>query len=352
MPRRRDGNALDASVLEDIDTILNAFEADPLRSLASFRHLAERFRVSDLHLTPRAGGREPGVDETPDSYAMLLFGAVVRRMCDARRRGDLDARLGCLYLLLALFESQPGSPGAPIPILESQWESVRSLMYELRTSRRADGFGALHVLWANGHFVHHKGRTAAATAAAAASSSATSAGPADAPPHTDIGGLSVNAVDVRAELEAETDALRAPSFERVIDEANSSSCAYAHRLEDALPAMSDLHAQYMQALKAIPPTLPQAQGDSRPRLVSPGSATALRAPRVAFEQQPQESVAELLKKELDDYHAGTIAPVDGLNEPSSHDARNQKRKEVRTAGQAAIRIGSDGLPDRSKRSKP
>ena len=77
MPRRRDGNALDASVLEDIDTILNAFEADPLRSLASFRHLAERFRVSDLHLTPRAGGREPGVDETPDSYAMLLAARIV-----------------------------------------------------------------------------------------------------------------------------------------------------------------------------------------------------------------------------------------------------------------------------------
>ena len=112
MPRRRDGNALDASVLEDIDTILNAFEADPLRSLASFRHLAERFRVSDLHLTPRAGGREPGVP---------AYGEIIRSLRADRELIPLGPTvglgLGASASAPILLTALPSERRAPPPAL-------------------------------------------------------------------------------------------------------------------------------------------------------------------------------------------------------------------------------------------
>ena len=56
--------ALDPLVLLDIDRFIGAFEVDNLRSLASFRTLAQEFCIGDPHLTARAGRRQPPPRET------------------------------------------------------------------------------------------------------------------------------------------------------------------------------------------------------------------------------------------------------------------------------------------------
>jgi hypothetical protein len=210
--------ALDPTVLFDIDRILAAFEADSLRSFASFRELFTSFHGRDLFLTMRAGRRCPPPNETTADYATLLFEALVRRAVEPHSR-TFPSRLGAIYMLLLLYELQPtSSPRAQVPILESQWAGIERLAQELRTLRHADGFAALHALWAGGRFSHYAGA------------------------HS-----SVNAVELHAELAAEKKARLLPA---TLGVGEVGACAYAEHLDEALPRLTELEERYASAMAA------------------------------------------------------------------------------------------------------
>ena len=311
--------ALDPSVLVDIDSFTSAFEVDNLRSLAAFRTLAQNFCIGDLHLTARAGRRVPPFRETANEYATLLFEAVVRRLCDRTR--SFDARLCCLYLLLALHEQQLGVPRAPIPVLEGQWQGFERLAYELRQLRHADGFGALHALWAGGRLTHRAGTES-----------------------------SVNAADVHTELTAENEALRLPAN---VSAAKLDGCAYARRLAEALPAMRALEAQYAESLRAV------SSSQTAQTAASSAGAAAARAPsrsqRPRQPPLPPPGVASALEADLDDYVSGRLgaavtaaAAASGRAEVpgSSNSVREAMRHKPYVP---SVRKSRDGGVDRSRK---
>lgn len=211
---------LDPTVLLDIDRLIADFATGTLRSFASFRQLASSWRATDLLATQRAGQRYAPTGETRMEYVSLLFEAIVRRLV---ARGRLiHSKLGALYLLLLLHELQPWRPRTPVPILETQWEGIENLAADLRQSRNADGFAALHALWHGGRFEHRAGDR-----------------------------HSMNALDIEAEDEAERAAAMLPAqmFGPI---SGLDSCRYAKSLkEQALPALYEAEAAYDKALADV-----------------------------------------------------------------------------------------------------
>jgi hypothetical protein len=186
-------------------------------SFASFRQLAASWQATDLFGTQSAGQRCPPVGESRADYASLLFEAIVRRL--VREGQPFHVSLGALYLLLLLHELQPWRPRAPVPVLETQWHAFEALAYQLRTSRHADGFAALHALWHGGRLEHRAGER-----------------------------NSVNAADVEAEDEAERAAKLLPSRLGVGELGPSR---YAECLREALPSMYEAEAAYDKALSDV-----------------------------------------------------------------------------------------------------
>ena len=236
-------------VLYDIEQIIMRFESNALRTFAAFKSLATEMRVLDLFTTRTIAGRIPPRWETVAEYSTLLFEAVVRRVVEPER--TFGARLGALYLLLVLHELQPGGVKAPVPILESQWTGFERLASELRTTRHADGFKALHMLWAGGRLSY---RVGSATV--------------------------VNARDQLHDHEAERDAMLLPA------RAGTDlvgTCPFALQLTDALAGITELEANYEAARREL--------------------GTAGRAP-AASRSGDGISLAEQLRQELDYYRNG------------------------------------------------
>ena len=254
-------------VLQDIDRCIGSFEATALRSFAAFRSVASEMRIVDLLDTAKVGGRNPRSSELPTAYAALLFEAVVRRVVDLER--TFEARLGALYLLLTLHELQPGVTKAPVPVLETQWSGFERLARELRVLRHADGFRALHTLWAGGRFSHI------------------------------CGGQStlVTARDQLNDREAERDAAALPAVGSAAAATGVSAGPYAVQLADGLPALAAAEAAYEAALA-------QAKAAVATTDMPASSAWRMRQPT---------SVGELsarIRTELDEYRAGAWAAAE------------------------------------------
>jgi hypothetical protein len=270
-------------VLYDLDRTIGCFEAGPLRSFASFAALARETRVVDLLLTARVR-RMPSRFEPPSAYATLLFEALVRRLADPARK--FPARLGALYLLAVLHEAQPARPRAPIPVLAPQWGGFERLARELRDMRHADGFRALHTLWAGGRLVHRYGPFAV-----------------------------LNATDLQNDEEAEQAAALLPV--RATTE-TLGGCPYALQLEAALPSLAHLEAEYDDARRAAaaeagetPDALEEECADAHA-----DGALADASASVAAATYPSSSLAAHLERELHSYYRG-VWPDSVPHEPPS-----------------------------------
>lgn len=208
-------------VLHDIDYILGRFEAQPLRSFAAFKELAASLRLYDIFGTARAGGRIPPEGERPEEFVSLLLEAVVCRVVDHER--TFEARLGALYLLVTLHQLQPIEAQVLVPVREVQWAGITRLARELRTLRHADGFTALHTLWAGG-CIQHRASTRPTP----------------------------NALDLLSDYHAEREAL-------LIAPLPKADCPSAMMISAALPSLAALEQQYDVAKAALPHgTLPAA----------------------------------------------------------------------------------------------
>ena len=212
-------------VLYDLDRCIALFEADELQTWESFQMLAADLRIRDIFKTGRCG-RKPTPTETPAEYTELLLEPVVRRVVDNQK--SFGARLGALFLLLALHELQSSRPRVPVPvILDDQWPGFEKLLGEVRSLRHADGFRAIHALWHGGKLSlrYCNGGQNAKTS-----------------------GHTTNAIDQELDRRVERKATLMPAQE---SNATLGPCPYALHLRDTgLAALDVLEAQYAKALQA------------------------------------------------------------------------------------------------------
>lgn len=270
-------------VLYDIDHCISRFEASALRSFAAFRAVALELRIVDLFDTDRKGGRATKRLETPAEYATLLFEATVRRIADPER--SFEARLGALYLLLTLHELQQSSPKVPVPILATQWNGFERLSRELRSLRHADGFRALHTLWAGERLSHL------------------------------FGGEST-LMTIRDQLndrEVERDAAVLPASGGASAEPGGG--LFATQLIDALPTLTADEASYSAALAQARSALAATD--------APAASSSLLRSRLP---STAGDLAAQIRQELDDHRAGVVVPT-GVDDddaviPASASAHN------------------------------
>ena len=270
-------------VLHDIDHCISRFEASALRSFAAFRAVALELRIVDLFDTDRKGGRATKRLETPAEYATLLFEATVRRIADPER--SFEARLGALYLLLTLHELQQSSPKVSVPILATQWNGFERLSRELRSLRHADGFRALHTLWAGERLSHL------------------------------FGGEST-LMTIRDQLndrEVERDAAVLPASGGASAEPGGG--LFATQLVDALPTLTADEASYSAALAQARVALAATD--------APAASSYLLRSRLP---STAGDLAAQIRQELDDHRAGVVVPTgvddDDAVVPASASAHN------------------------------
>lgn len=208
---------LDATVLMDIDRLIQTFAKGTLRSFASFRLLAASWRALDLFFTKNRGSREPPKFETTEQYVVLILEAIMRRVVEDGMPHEM--RLGAMYLLLLLHELQPCRPRVSAPVLEAQWQGFERLASEVRTLRNPDGFACLHALWTGGRLEHRAGER-----------------------------MSANTADVHYSEVAEAEARRLPMILHVADLGPASS---AQALKTELPRMFELEARCEKDADAV-----------------------------------------------------------------------------------------------------
>ena len=259
---------LDPLVLYDLDRFLDAWVIDDMHTFAAFRGLATSWRVTDLFYTQRKGVRTPPQHESYQAYASLLFAAIVRRATQSdlntslTRQVTISRQLGAVYLLLLLHETQPYQPRVPIPILEDQCLAFERLREELRSTKNADGFKALHMLWDEGDRLEH------------------------------LAGKwpTYNTIDKRMEEKAEREAqqlAREHNKDTLAPKAGHKGSSYAaERLRRDLPSLYEAEAAYETALES----LLEGLGDAAPPL------------------EPAPAVAPAVQRELLQYHSLTPWP--------------------------------------------
>ena len=231
----------------------------------------------------------------------------MRRVVDPGRIFEL--RLGALYLTLLLHESQPQRPRQPVPVLEvrtlvistgaplalrrrqlawplqtnpsgaplriptsqGQWHGFERMVSEVRLLRHADGFAALHALWAGNRIEHWAGERP-----------------------------SVNRTDVHSEVSNERGAQLLVATKGV-DELGPSP--HADQLREVLPAIFEREAAYEKALEAAF----EAGADGRPAGWPLG-----------------DSVVSRLQSELGQYRSGArwAAPPDYEDAAAAPGARD------------------------------
>lgn len=162
-------------------------------SLRAFHEVWSALRFSGVFGMRGACGRIPGMDETESDWAEALLREAVRHVQPATHPG-FEERLGGLFLLHTLYDQQPlraAEARAVVPLTEEQCPALDTLLAELRQPcpppkrwrqtnhppkttrgagrvvefsdtlhprvatlpsplrrRHADGFAALHALWA------------------------------------------------------------------------------------------------------------------------------------------------------------------------------------------------------------
>jgi hypothetical protein len=156
-------------------------------SFAAFRVLWQTLRMEEMFGMRKSCGRVHAQDETDEDWIAVLLRCAARHLQPAVHE-CVHERTGALFLVYALYTRQPWSgPPVCIPLAEEEWPAVDGLANELRASRQADGFAALHQLRCRRafapvklHFHWVSDAQAAASARRSAAALAVAAGRADA----------------------------------------------------------------------------------------------------------------------------------------------------------------------------
>uniref|UniRef100_A0A7S0LK26 Uncharacterized protein n=1 Tax=Coccolithus braarudii TaxID=221442 RepID=A0A7S0LK26_9EUKA len=151
-------------ILQCIERFAEGADTDhPTDHQGSFAHFAAIFaamRFADILKTQRMCGRVPSIKETEKEYIELLLGLIVRHLLP-NASSSFGRRLGALFLIHSIYRlHRAATKGEPplVWIQEEDWAGVETLAHELRRRRHADGFRALHELWAGNAFKHLKVR--------------------------------------------------------------------------------------------------------------------------------------------------------------------------------------------------
>lgn len=103
-------------------------------SLRAFHEVWSALRFSGVFGMRGACGRIPGMDETESDWAEALLREAVRHVQPATHPG-FEERVGGLFLIYTLYDQQPrraAEPRAVVPLTEEQCPALDTLLAELR----------------------------------------------------------------------------------------------------------------------------------------------------------------------------------------------------------------------------